>query len=113
MIFTDGEAFEFRAPGTDEGAEVARMILEIANGSDTGLEEILFGDLADTVEGSDGEWFEELDFFGFANDGEAVWFFEVTGEFSEQFIGGDADGGGETLVLEDGLFDALSKGDGL
>ena len=89
------------------------MILEIADGSDTGLEEILLGDFADAVEGSDGQWFEELDFFGLANDGEAVWLFEVTGEFSEQFIGGYADGGGETLLFEDGLLDQLSERDSL
>ena len=87
------------------------MVLEIADVSDAGLEEILFGDLADAVEGADWERFEEFDFLGFANDGEAVWFFEVAGEFSEQFIGGNADGGGETLLLEDGLLDSLSERD--
>jgi len=83
---------------------------EVGDGFDADVVEGGFGFFADAPEASDGERGEDgFDVFG-VDDEEAVGFVHVGGEFGEEFIGGDADGGGECGFVADGLFDVAGDG---
>ncbi len=85
---------------------------EVGDGLDAPLVEASGGGLADAPDFGDGEGEEDaVDIFG-ADDGEAVGFVEVGGEFGEEFVGGDADGGGEVEVCGDALAERLGDGFG-
>ena len=111
IVDAEGIVAQGTAEGADEGAEVAGMLLEIAEGEEAGLVEDFFGGGADAVNFADGQFAEEFGFAGLADEGEAVGLLEVTGEFGEEFVGGDADAGGDTALAANGFLHRAADGE--
>lgn len=88
------------------------MILKIADGAQTGVEQYFLGDFADAMEGAHREGTEECDLGGFGDDGETGGFLEIAGEFGEEFVGGDSDTGREAAFGSDSVLEGLGEGVG-
>ena len=104
VIVAKGELFEFRAKGTGERAQIAGIILEVTNGGKAGTVQNLFGNAAHAKEGAHGKGTQKLYFFRLGDEGKAIGLLMVTGNFGEQFVGGNANGGGELTFRPDRLF---------
>lgn len=107
-------AFAFdSSPDVAERGDVGGA--EFLNGVDAGGAQAGVHVGADAGEIAEGEREEALRELGGFDDGEAVGFFEVGGDFGEPGIGGDADGAGEEFAGEaaDGGFDFAGGGEGV
>ena len=105
IVFAESKTFQDGTEGTDERAEIARVILHRADGVDAGFVQNFLSFFADAVEGAHGERAKELDFFAVGNQCEAVGLFVVARDFCEKFVRGDADGGGQLSRRTDAVFE--------
>ena len=104
VIVAKGELFEFGAKGTGERAQIAGIILEVADGGEAGTVQNLFGNAAHAEKRAHRERAQERHFFRLGDEGKAIGLLMVTGNFGEQFVGGNANGRGELTFRPDRLF---------
>lgn len=112
VIEAEGALFEAFGEGADEGREIDLGVLDVCDGGKAAFFEVGGSDGADAVDGADGEGSEEGDAVAVANEGEAIGLLEVATEFGEEFVGGDADAGGEAALGLDLVFDLAGEGEG-
>jgi hypothetical protein len=110
IVLAEGALFEAVSERADHGHQVERGVLEVGDGFEAFGFEGLGGDGADAVDGADGEGAEKGDAVRIPNEGEAIGFLEVATEFGEEFVGGDADAGGELALGADAGFDGFGDG---
>lgn len=109
VVVAEGAGFESGGEGADNGFEVKIGILEVGDGVEVVGFECGGGDGADAVDVADGLRAEEGDFVFVADEGEAVGFLVIAAEFGEEFVGSDADAGGEVALVEDAVFDLVGE----
>lgn len=110
VVLPDRKPPERRPERTDQGAQVAGIILEVADRLDSLLTEDALRGPPRTVEGAHGQGAQELDLLPFGDQGQPVGFLVVAGDLGQELVCGNADSRGQPPLRGDPLFQLPGQG---